>query len=379
MTTLIAPVSYRVIYLDFDGNIISDIPFFFKLEFTKQESDRGYLYLDIPNVYSKDYFKIDGRIEVYRKIGYGVEYLELDTQWLIRKVTFKTDESGKSVIHILAYDLNDILFRRIIAYASGTSYVKKTGACDNVIFEILRENFGSLAVDTARDLSSYLVIPENFTTSLCPSITTAFAWQEVFPLIKEICDYSISSGVYLTFDVVKLDRKRFGFYTYAICRGINRGTNSNKSLYFSLDRGNLSYASLSRDHSEERNFIYAGGQGEEDSRIIKTYANSSAISLSPYNRYEEFVDATSDPSPDYVQSQAQSNEMKSRAKIVVNSHIQQVQDCLYGLHYFFGDIVVIEHGGYTVDTHLDTVHIICSDSGSEEVTIYGRNMEDTDY
>jgi len=375
----IAPISYKVNYVDFDGSFITSIPSFIKLEFVKQEREIGYLYLDVPDIYSKDFFKADGKIEVYRKIGGGEFYLECNTQWVIRLVRFKTDESGKSFIHILARDGVSLIDRRIIAYPAQSSYAKKTNNADNMILSLLRENIGSLAVDTARDLSEYFVIPPDNSPSICPSISHNCAWKKLLDTIKSICEISTNQGTYLTFDVVKGDGKTFVFEIYTGLRGVDRGLTSENKMIFSISRGNLSYSTLALDRTEERNYIYAGGQGEEDARIIREYANDDAISISPYNRIEDFFDATADSSPDYVVAQAKEREIEARAKIVSNSHIQQTMNYLYGYHYFFGDIVVMEHKDFSVDVHLDTVHIVCDSGSRETVKIYGRNLDDTDY
>lgn len=374
---MITDVGYYVLHKDFYGNIKQNITDWFTLEYAKNENDYGSMYLDLDPTVDPSVFKIDDKLEIMRTIGGGPPILELGTQWLVRLARRKTDERGQRITHILAYDLTQILDRRIVAYAAQTSYTNKTGPIDNIMKAIVRENFGSLATDANRNISTYFLVPSDI--SGAPSITDTFARQKVLALLQTLAQKSTNDGTYLSFDVLKSSETTFTFHIFLNARGTDRGTYSGYRLTFSLENGNLNYASSSKDHTEEKNFIYAGGQGEEQNRVVKTAYNQDRINASPINRIEDWIDATSSPDPNSVQKEADSRLEEARPKIAINMHIQQSDECAYGLHYNFGDIVSVTYEGGTMDVHLDSLHVVCDGSGREDITMLARNLSDNEY
>lgn len=359
------------------GNLKQTITDWFTLEYAKNENDFGSLSVDLRPDMDLSQFKIDDKFELYRIIRGSQPYLELETCWFIRLVRSKVDEQGQSLIHVLCHDALEIADRRIVAYNAGTTYAEKTAPIDNMMKAIMRENFGSLATDTARNLSTYLTIPSD--VSLAPSIKDTFPRQKILPLLQELASKSNELGTYLAFDIVKSSETSFTFMTYIGARGKDRGMYSGNPLTFSLENGNVSYSSLSGDYTEERNYIYAGGQGEEDNRVVRTASDTARINLSPFNRREDWIDSTSSADPNVVTAQAQKTLEQERPKIAANVHIQQIEECQYGLHYGFGDIVVINHKGVSMNVHIDSIHNTVDPSGGESLTIQGRNLDDTEY
>lgn len=368
---------YRIVYLDPSGGYIDTIYKFVRLEYNRNENKIGSLTLDLPPIYPAGFFKVDGRLEVYVKdIENNAEYLDGETQYFIRLVREKTDEQKQKTIHILAHDAIDILDRRVVPYASETAYCKKTNHAELMIKEIMRENFGASATDTNRDITAWMTIQADFNQTTV-DMTKTFAYQKVLPLIQDICDESRDeNNEYLCFDVVRVSEKLLQFRTYIGQRGSNRGMSSPSPLIFSYENLGLSYSSIAFDSSEERNFIYAGGQGERDDRVIKTAANWDRIGLSPFNRFEDFFNASHNETADAVQSDANAQLAKMAAKISFNGHIMQRQKLIFGVHYNFGDIVVAKIGDHTFDVHL-TGFSRLSEEGKSETTIFARSMEDS--
>jgi hypothetical protein len=380
MSVKVSTTNYTVIYKTFTGDFVCEITEWFSLSYTKKENSISSMSIDLPPVYPKGYFMIDARMEIMKSISGGISFLECETIWLIQLIQYKTNENGENYIHILCHCANTLLDRRVVMYFPETSYTSKDTKCDTMIHEILRENLGSLATDTARSIQNWLEIEPDFTFTTCPTLKKSFAYQKVFPLVQEICDYSTKNNVYLAFDIVPKTESMMIFKTYTMCRGTDRGITTFAPLIFSIERGNLSYCSIALDHIEERNVIYAGGQGEGQTRIIKTSIDSVANFLSPYARREDWIDATQSDDPNYTQAEADSRLEDSRFKTRINAHIQQVSDCIYGYNYFFGDIVTIEtEQGFSVDVHLDTVEVSVGGDGTESIVVYGRNLDDTEY
>lgn len=369
---------FKINYFTPFGIYSKTIKIWYRLEYNRVENEIGSLTLDLPAIYPEGLFIVDGRLMVYvRETQFSPEYLDGDGVYFIRLVTEKIDEQGKHYIHILAHDAIDIISRRIVAYAAQTSYAKKTAIAEVMIKDIMRENFGSSATDTARNITNYMTIEPNASPAQTTvSMTKTFAWQLILPLIQDICQESRElNNEYLCFDIVPNDNI-LQFRTYIGQRGSNRGTSSPKPLVFSYSNQGLSYQSVTFDSSNEKNYIYCGGQGDESNRVIKTASDSARIALSPFNRIEDFYNATRYENSDAVQSEANVQLAKMKATTKLNGHIVQKTNLLFGIHYNFGDIVIAKIGRRSIDVHISGFSRLVDENGKVETRIFARGLED---
>src|SRR5690606_12984807 len=128
----------------------------------------------------------DGRLQSWRGIAGRSPAMDGLATFLIRDF-----ERGPSYRRYLAYHANELFERRIIAYASGSSYTSKTGAGDNLIKALIRENLGSLVsaanrdgADTGADISGYLSVETDL--SLGPTIQMAATRRNLALVIQEL-------------------------------------------------------------------------------------------------------------------------------------------------------------------------------------------------
>jgi hypothetical protein len=367
----------EVLYFDPYGNQIFTISNWLKLEYNRAESNFGSLYIDLPITYSIEDFKIDGTFQVVNYDDSGRGVIDGDTVWFIRLIRQKVDEQNKNTLHILAHDAVSILNRRIVAYHSASAFAGSTALPDDMIKLIVRQNFGSLATDTTRDISSFLLVDPDF--NLCTtSLTKTYPWQKVLPLLQDICSEAKLNGEYLAFDVVKETNSTVRLKTYVGQRGSNHGSTSSRPLFFNLEGSTLSYASYAHDWSEEINYVYAGGQGEAAARTIKTASDYPRIAISPYNRIEDFIDARNDSTDDGVQGEASSRLREGLPRKAMSGHIRQTQSMIFGIDYKFGDIVVAQYGKYENDVHISSYSVVYQ-NGKRDVTMYSRNLDESEY
>jgi hypothetical protein len=335
----------------------------------------GSLILELPPYFPPGFFKTDGKIEVWRTPAGNKQYLEGDTVFFIRKTIYKTDEQGREVVHILAHDAVQLLDRRIVAYDKGTAESEVTDFADDMMKVVVDKNFIS-DVDTTRNIiSTYLTLQPQW--GLAPSITKDFAWQKVLPLFQDICEQSATKGTNLYFDMVYTSPTSVEFRTFIGQRGVNRGLTSKYPYIVGTDGFGMGYASISFDHTNEATFIYAGGRGPAEDRIFKTALDVNRISQSPFGRIEDFIDSDSDVDAS-IQADADAQLRLKLSKFAVNGHIEQGPTSMYGIHYGFGDIIVAQYKGYSVDVHLDTIRIEIADK-QETISIYARNLDEAYY
>lgn len=363
---------------------IATIRDFYKLELFRTEMSYGSLYLDIPLRDGLDIdFQIDGRIDVWRRAqGMGVARLG-ETQWLIRNVRHKVDENNKQFIHILAYDPLVIIDKYIIAYVAGTPYsLKENIPADDMIKQIARENFGSLATDWRRDLSAWLYIEDD--KSQAPAISMDdMAFEKIMPNLEQICEKSAAAGTYLSYDIVYDDRlEKLALRTYTKQRGSNHGTGSTVPLVFGFynDPVNvlgygLNYASVETDATDEHTFIYSGQASQDTNCFYTTISNDDIIKSSPFGRREDYITAGDASTPDTVLNEAHAWLQHKTRKTIINGHIEQLSGLRYGIDYGYGDLVVFRYLGKSYDIHLDEIRFIVDERGKEDITVFSTKTE----
>jgi hypothetical protein len=86
--------TYRVTLSDVNGTPLVDVPFT-SLKYSRVTNDVSTLVMELPSTFNTQLIRIpDGRVEVWRKIDGGREYLDTETTWLIKKLGFKRNAQG---------------------------------------------------------------------------------------------------------------------------------------------------------------------------------------------------------------------------------------------------------------------------------------------
>lgn len=330
---------------------------YIRLEYARAENKTGWMYAEFdPNTIDTTLFKLDGRLEPWRQVGANAPYLDGESVFFIRRTGFKVDSTGAELFRVYAEDANTLLDGRIVAYASKSAQAEQTDYADDLCKVIVGQNLGSTATDTARSLASYLTIQAE--ASLAPSITVAFAWRNVAAVLQDICAMSFQAGTYLVYDVIYTSATTLEFRTYTGQRGINHGKTSAQPVVISRERRNLEQPEWYEDHEAEKTYIYAGGQGVEASRVIKTATNATTSGASPFNRRELFIDARNTSTDAAIQTEANAALQDNRLRRVLTGNLLDTEGCVDGVDYRYGDIVYAEYRGQGFDAHINALHVV---------------------
>jgi hypothetical protein len=120
--------------------------------------------------------------------------------------------------------------------------------------------------------------------------------------------------------------------------------------------GNLVTPSFGTYHADERNYIYAGGQGEEADREIVEVSDALRIGAGyPYNRKEYFADARHADTTAGVISSANQALAENVPKQIMSGSLVDTPGLQFGVHYGFGDVLSVEAFGFAVDCHVSSV------------------------
>lgn len=321
----------------------------------------GRLLLDFPRSINPDFFPFDGRIEVWRQLDGGRPYVVGQKQWLIRR-----RRRTRNFIRILGLDPNYLTTRRYVLYDSESLEANKTAEFDDMMKAIIRENMGSLATDTDRDLSSYLTVQPDF--SLAPSDTKEFSWRNVYDVLREICDSSATQGTYLAFDIVRTAPNMLEFRTYTGQRGIDhRWPAGTSPILLSEEQGSLSKCELIEDAEDEATHITAIGRGIGAARLFATAEDTARIGLSPFGRREYVRNSSYTDTPDVIDSDAQDELRARRPHIYYSAQLNDTRGLQYGKEYDIGDYLTAGMENTLFDCRLDGLRIK-ADETTEEVT-----------
>lgn len=361
---------YEVWYTDPLGNRIAYIPNISRLDYVLVAGDVGVARLStsrrgLPHEANNP----DYRLAVYRQPYGGASRLEVVA--FTDLFSYSTSQDGLSQFDLGASDLNHLLKRRIVAYRSGeTKADYSSNYVSNSIRNVAARNLGGASDDTARSIQAYGFSSAN-ATSQGTSIDKQAAWKNCLSLLQDMQAFSKNDGTEIFFGIVPTSETTMEFTTWPNQPGSDRTLSSGvNSMVFSLERGNLLNPSLTYDYSNEANYIYAGGKGQQDQRNVQEASDDTSIGLSPYARKEKFVSAISgvlDNSDDQVMAKAKDALIKNRARVNLSGTIISTRTAAYGKDWFFGDKVTVDYAGKQFDTVIRAVSVSVDADGFETI------------
>jgi hypothetical protein len=285
----------------------------------------------------------------------------------LRGWTIQEGMGGRYVLTLRGPGVGEILERRIVAYKAGTAEADKTDQADDMMKEIVRENLGADA-HSSRDLSGLGFIVDD-DLSLGVSMGKAFSFRNVQTVLEEISEASAVDGTPVYFAIeTYLDENGkvcLEFKTYINQPGLDR--TGGQQVVFGDRFGNVELASLTYSALEEKNYYYAGGQGEGEDRITTSGGMRLRQKATPYNLREVFVDAR------HLESLADLIDLVNgllNSQLPRYSFIATLVDgpqARYGLDWGHGDKVRVNYMGYGFTGIVRNVRFTVNGVGDERV------------
>lgn len=330
-----------------DYNIVMTDPFgrsypdrylndFISLVYGRHEMEVGQLVIDLPDTHPPYTYRQHNRIYVW-----DGNALAGDVFWLVTKVERRMDENGGWVNQVTATDPNVLLTYRYAMDYSGDPRTVVIGECAQAIYEIVTNQLGidatgsAIATNPARDISAYFEVSAPPTGT--PLAFKTFAWQQLLSTIAALCQTSFEQGVYLTFDIVRLNNDKLQFRLYTGQRGIDR----RGIITLSDERESLSNIRYVTDWTEAATAVVAAGQGEESDREVVYVVDQTRINDSPFGYIESFRDARHIDDLTHLQTEAYARLNDGRPRIFAQAALQERADSRWGIHFNFGDQVTV--------------------------------------
>lgn len=236
-------------------------------------------------------------------------------------------------IQIIALDYMIYLNWRIVAwYADTTDRSKFTNEkAETIIKTLVDYNLGPNASNMYRRLSGGVQTGVAIDTDQARgnSLTISCAYRNLLEVLQEL---AVKGGG--DFNFVRTSGNTITFYWYPG----QLGTDRTADIVFSTVRGNIENPIYVKNRIDERTIILVGGAGEKDNRYLPYFTSDD---YSSSNHKEVFLDARDLTSDDSVEIEDRADAKLDQYKLeeAYTFDVTQVGGCLYGVHYFLGDLV----------------------------------------
>lgn len=370
------------------GEPLAPLDRHYGFSYVKTLNGIGHFAIQIPedskvskDVLVADSLQPDRQIQFWRKTDNQTNPA-LDFMGFLRKWTFHTAENGDSVLYLSGPDQNELLKRRIVAYAAGENEAKITNdplagtdkTVDEGMVNIIRENLGADATDSDRDLSA-LNFSVKWSDNEGPAIKRSFAWKQVDRIIAELSQTSRALGTEI-FWIVNIDGVDsngeivLNFMATDQAIGGDRTWKPEplgKMMIFGLRWGNLLSPTVEYDYTNEVNYVYGGGPGEGLERQIVEVSDTTRMEASKWNRREAFADARQAKTAAEITAKANEVLNKGRPKIRFKGTILSTEQTPYG-EWGLGSRVTIEYRNIKFNGLIRNVLVAVDANGVETVT-----------
>lgn len=362
------------------GNHQFDADDAYSLEASVGVNTVGAATLVLPGHYGREKFFRDGLLELWRQPAGGPARLWTERLWFIRDLR-KVIHGKRHSWKLTAYDGNYIFADpegqrgRIVAYNTSNSYTSKLAAADDMMKAVVRENAGTLATDTARNLSTYLAVAPD--AALGPVIRKEFARRVVLSVLQELAQAAATAGTYLAFDVVCTvppspvsSGAAFGleFRTFIGQRGLDHRTASGQQVLIGPDFGTMDDVEVVEDATAEENYIYAGGEDVATVRAVATATDSARTSLSPFNRRESWIDARETKEAVALQDVADRALRAGRPRLIMTGTLLDTDQARYGIKWDYGDYLPAQADGINFDVRVEGLTVRVAQEKREALT-----------
>lgn len=325
--------------------------------------------LILPNIFRPEYWQRDMQVEIWRVVPTGHTYLLGDTIWLARRFVWHYSEKQWEVNLV---DSNTVLERRLVAYTAETTYAEKSeewgneGPADDLMREFVRENLGSAALDTNRNLSTYLDIEND--RSLAPITQKEGSFRELLSVLSDLSNDAANQGEVLYYNINPLPNGRFLFTVNSTALGQLR-TQLNTVVTFGPHYKNMTDIVLEWDYREEKTYVYAGGDGEGAERLIVEIEDVNRSRRSPFGRIEMFYDGRDIDDENLLLAEARAALDKARPKLRLTGKVVDTPNIQFGRDYFYGDQVRAVVDGFTFDCLIDAFSISYAEGKESDLDV----------
>lgn len=293
----------------------------------------------------------------FRRAAWGSALTEF-MGGFVRAYEYTTDE-----ITLKGYGYNYLLDGRIVAYYAGSSYASKSDYADDLMKAVVRENLGSLATDTTRDLST-LGFSVSANATLGVRQDRAFSNKELLDVLRDVSFTSVQDGTPVFFEVTHPTATTFEFVTYISQPGQDL---TGELLPMSAEAGTLTNPRYLIDRRQEVNRYRVGGDEQGYHRNYVNVQDTTRQADSVWNLRERFLDRRNLSAAQL--EDAGLNALQAAQPIrKFSANLLDAKGSRFGLDWNFGDRVPARFRGLNFSALIKAVSLSVDSDGSETLT-----------
>jgi hypothetical protein len=187
-------------------------------------------------------------------------------------------------------------------------------------------------------------------------IDWACAWDNLLETLQKMS--SVAGG---DFDLIKTGAAAWEFRWYTG----QRGTDRSAEVVFSLERGNMAAPKYTCTRSGKKTVVLVGGQ---DTGAARQTARRTGNGYTATNIIEQFVQAnTQSASAASLNASGDQKLWELRDRETFSFDLLQTPDCLYGKHFFVGDVVTAKYLGIQTTPKITQVSVSRAVGGAEHI------------
>lgn len=328
---------------------------FMELQYEKLLNDVGKCALTLPYQPGlESIFRLDALIDILRTHPATGTLAKQDT-YLVR-LTHRYQDEQSDWYTIGGLSLNHLLDRRVIdpdddPLAAG-GYSTKAGPADQVMAAYAREQLGDLA-SVGRAIPGLTIGPA---AGFVTPVGARKRYDNLLTVFREL-----SEAGRVDFAIERTGGNNL------FMRIRRTGTNRTRTTNYPLqpwvglapERGNLINPALIRDRKEEKNVVYALGEGDTTNRTVLKISGAG-VADSPYNRVEftQNISTGNKKSPTelYTRGIAALNEKQVTTEFTFELNLAAA-GAIYELDWTIGDYVTAFWGDFTKDVRIIGVEV----------------------
>ena len=332
---------------------------------TKEDGAVGVMELILPADFDASLLRPNNMVQVWRQPEGGS--LELFNVYFVLALEYRLN-GGELTLSAMGLDSNDLARRRFVAAYEGTATSKRTDTADNLMKDFVNltmvaEAWGPAAGD--RDYANLTIEPD---LDLGPILFVEGAWQNVLEMLTKLQDASRQAGteIFWRFDIASITSSSISF-VFRTQSGQPATDLTPNGVMFSPQRGNLDDIIYREDHSQEVNYVFGLGQGQEVDQEVAEAGDSTRYGASVWAWSEGTVTARSDSEPTAVQDAADAALIAGRPKITFTAKIIDTPWMRFGIDWNWGCKIRVAFLDKTFDAIVKSVAIEV-EAGNETVS-----------
>jgi len=357
---------YNINVYDHSGALVINLKQWDRLEFTLRlnapdshsiqlRASRNTQYSNLLRRLQRDYFIVITKIDPLDFQHYTVY------EGFHNTVTEQMQKSGELFFNLYGSGYTKLLDRRLVIPTAGQETNDKNGLGETIMKSYVTESCVN-PTDSNRKMPGFVVA-----TSQSRGNTVEYSAR--YTNLLSVCERIAEDGN-LDFGVVRGETLGEFVFDARPLWGVDRGSGSGvvTPLVFSLEHGNIDIPILSTNSRHEKNYMFVGGDGRGEDRIIFEYGDTEALSRTPWSRSELWVDARKETDISALRAIAKQTVEERGRQITLDFDTIQTIHTRWPRDWNIGDIVSAKYGGFEFDIKVEEVTINLTAGESAQAT-----------